>query len=482
MLLSQKLAGFGKGDADQLRKAMGKKQKAVLDKMKDRFMEGALAGGYPADKLEKIWSDWESFAEYAFNKSHSTCYAFVAFQTAYLKAHYPAEYMAAVLTHNLGSIDKITFFMEECRRMHIPVLGPDVNESRFDFSVNARGQIRFGLGAVKGVGEAAVQAIVEERDANGPFSDIFDLAARVSQRSVNKRTLESLVRAGALDSFGSFHRAQYLTADNGNATGLDKVLRFAAGQNEARQRNQQSLFDDAPAGAAEPLPDLPSVEPWPVLEKLRHEKDVIGFYVSGHPLDLFRYELKTFCTHAVRDIADEQVWKKLSHKGPFTFAGMVTRVQHRTGKTGKRYALFTLEDLTGSVELALWNEKKYLEYEKYLKEELFLLVRAVTQTRFNSDTQYEISIQDLRLLSDAGQEMAKSVTLITPARAVNEQWLQRIGTLVKAHPGKIPVKITLRDEQLKSEVKTDSRKVRVDFNKELFEQLEAIEDLELRIN
>ncbi len=482
MLLSQKLAGFSKGDADVLRKAMGKKQRAVLDKMKDKFMQGALANGYPEDKLLKIWTDWEAFAEYAFNKSHSTCYAFVAFQTAYLKAHYPAEYMASVLTHNLSNIDKITFFMEECRRMKIPVLGPDVNESRFHFSVNPKGEIRFGLGAIKGVGEAAVQAIVEERQAGGPFANLFDLMARVSMRNVNKKTLEGLVKAGALDGFGEFHRAQYLAGETNGATGLDKVIRYASGVQDARNRNQQSLFDDAGHDVEEPLPALPAVEPWSVLEKLRHEKDVIGFYVSGHPLDLFRYELKTFCTHTVRDIADESQWRKLSQRGPFVFAGMVTRVNHRIGKTGKRFGIFTLEDLTGSIELPLWNEKKYLEFEKYLKEEMFLLVRAVTQTRFHSETEYEISIQDIRLLSQAGPELTRSVTLITPTRSVNDQWLQRIGALVRAHPGTIPLRITLRDDQLRAEVKAGSRKLRVHFDKDLFEELEAIDDLELRIN
>ena len=480
MLLSQKLAGFTKGEADVLRKAMGKKQKDVLDKMKNRFMEGASAKGHAEQKLQKVWTDWEAFAYYAFNKSHSTCYANVAFQTAFLKANYPAEYMASVLTHNLNNIDKITFFMEECRRMNIPVLGPDINESLADFSVNKKGQIRFGMSAIKGVGEGAVQAIVEERNANGAFSHVFDLLKRVNQRSVNKKTLEGLVKGGAFDCFAGIHRAQYLTADGkDNSTGLDKAVRFAAAFQDAEQRNQQSLFGGGNS-AVLPLPKLPDAEPWHALEKLRHEKEAIGFYVSGHPLDLFHYELKHFCSQ-VKDINDRETWSKLT-KRSFSFAGIVTKAEHKLSRNGKRYGVIALEDFTGSVEISVWNEKKYMEYEKYMKENVFLYIKAITQLRYNSADQYELSVLELRLLADIGNEMAKSITLLTAAEDVNDKWIELVMNLVKSYPGKIPLKFVLCDAERKSIGEMTSRKFRVTFDKHLFEELENRLGVEYKVN
>jgi DNA polymerase-3 subunit alpha len=483
MLLSQKLAGFTKGDADVLRKAMGKKQISVLNKMKDQFFGGAQKNGHPKDKLEKIWTDWESFAQYAFNKSHSTCYAYVAFQTAYLKAHYPAEYMAAVLTHNLNNIDKITFFMEECRRMNLPVLGPDINESYFNFAVNDKGEIRFGMGAVKGVGEAAAVAIIEDRDAGGHFKSIFDLLRRVNMRSVNKKSLESLVKAGAFDCFKDVHRAQYLALDpKDNGTGLDKAVRFANAFQDAENRNQQSLFG-AHVDEKIPEPQLPVVEPWDSLVKLHHEKDVIGFYISGHPLDLFKYEIKCFCTEQIKNLKDQEQLKKWSaKKRDFSFAGIITQANHRVSKTGKRFGTFIIEDLTGSMDIALFHEKKYIEYEKYLKENMFLFIKATAQLRYGSTDQYELLIQDIRLLSEVGNEMAKSITLITSTKEVNESWVDKIMGMVNSHPGKIPLKISFRDDDSKSIVEGNSNKIRLSFDKQLFDTLENTEGIEYKIN
>lgn len=481
MLLSQKLAGFTKGDADVLRKAMGKKQKEVLDKMKSKFMDGAQAKGHPAEKLEKIWTDWEAFAMYAFNKSHSTCYAMVAFQTAYLKAHYPAEYMAAVLTHNLSNIDKITFFMEECRRMGVPVLGPEINESYFSFAVNDKAQIRFGLGAVKGVGEAAAVAIIDERDLNGHFHSIFDLLKRVNMRAVNKKSLESLVKAGAFDCFTDTHRAQYLGADKDGSTGIDKAVRFANAFQDAQHRNQQSLFGEA-ATLDMPDPKLPELEVWPILEKLHHEKEVIGFYISGHPLDLFKYEIKNFCNSSVRELKEQEQLQRLSKRKEITFAGIVTQANHRISKTGKRFGTFLIEDFTGSVDIALFNEKKYLEYEKYLKESMFLFIRAIAQLRYQSSDQFELQIQEIKLLTDIGNEMAKSITLISNTNTITENWIGQVMGMINSHPGKIPLKVTLRDDDLKSVVEGSSKKIRVNFDKQLFDTLEATEGVEYKIN
>ncbi|HRO71427.1 MAG TPA: DNA polymerase III subunit alpha, partial [Chitinophagaceae bacterium] len=292
MLLAQKLAGFSKGDADVLRKAMGKKQKAVLDKMKAQFIEGATARSLPAETLEKIWSDWEAFAQYAFNKSHSTCYAFVAYQTAYLKAHYPAEYMAAVL-NNAGSIDKITFFMEECKRMGLKVLGPDINESLKGFAVNRSGEIRFGLGGLKGVGEAAVESIIAERKKGGAYSDIFNFIKRINQRTVNKKTLESLAYAGGFDCFTQHHRAQYFCVPEGEtANGLERIIKYGQIISSQNANTANTLFGDLPVSMEIPPPRLPDCAPWPLVTQLENEKEVTGMFLSGHPLDHYRFEMK----------------------------------------------------------------------------------------------------------------------------------------------------------------------------------------------
>ena len=294
MLLAQKIGNFSKGDADVLRKAMGKKNKSVLDKMKSQFMEGAKSNGHPANKLEKVWSDWESFAQYAFNKSHSTCYAFVAYQTAYLKAHYPSEYMAAVL-NNAGNIEKITFFMEECKRMGLKVLGPDINESLKGFAVNKKGEIRFGLGGLKGVGEAAIDSIIEEKTKNGPFLEVFDFIKRVNQRTVNKKTLESLVYAGAFDCFGDMHRARYFqTVAGENINVLEKIIRFGNIYQSQTTQATNTLFGELPMVMEIQAPKIPDCMPWSLTEQLEHEKDVTGIFLSGHPLDHHTFEIKHY--------------------------------------------------------------------------------------------------------------------------------------------------------------------------------------------
>ncbi|HEX8333047.1 MAG TPA: DNA polymerase III subunit alpha, partial [Segetibacter sp.] len=292
MLLSQKIAGFSKGNADVLRKAMGKKDRKTLDKMKDTFIKGASEKGHPIEALEKIWTDWESFAQYAFNKSHSTCYALVAYQTAYLKAHYPSEYMAAVLNH-AGSIDKITFFMEECKRMGLKVLGPDINESQKGFAVNMKGEIRFGMMGLKGVGENAIECILEERKKKGPYKSIFDLVKRVNLRAASKKSLESLAYSGAFDCFKEYHRAQYFINKETNVCGLDIIINFGNKYQAQAQNQSNSLFGDM-ISLDIPTPQLPKVEQWTLTELLDHEKDVTGIFMSGHPLDHFKFELKHY--------------------------------------------------------------------------------------------------------------------------------------------------------------------------------------------
>src|SRR6056297_4302396 len=351
MLLSQKLAGFSKGDADVLRKAMGKKIFAVLQKMKPQFLEGAAANGHPTEVLEKIWKDWEAFAAYAFNKSHSTCYAYIAYQTAYLKAHYPAEYMAAVLSNNMNDIKQVTFFMEECKRMGLEVLGPDVNESYYKFAVNKDNAVRFGMGAIKGVGRSAVETIVENRKEEGPYKSIFDLAKRVDFRAANKKAFENLALAGGFDSFGDTHRAQYFHNDGDGITFLEKVVKYAAKFQENENSAQVSLFGDT-SEVQIPEPVVPPCEGWGTMEKLRREKEVVGIYISGHPLD----DLKN------------AVNKELS------FGGVISDVQHRTTKTGQGWATFIVEDYSSSYEFRLFKEE-YLKYRHFLVPNSFIYAK-----------------------------------------------------------------------------------------------------------
>jgi DNA polymerase-3 subunit alpha len=301
MMLAQKIANFSKGDADVLRKAMGKKDRKTLDKMKNKFIEGAATNGHPKKELEKIWTDWEAFAQYAFNKSHSTCYAFVAYQTAYLKAHYPAEYMAAVLNH-ANAIEKLTFFMEECKRMGLKVLGPDVNESQKGFAVNAAGEIRFGLGGMKGVGDAALESMIAERNQNGAFKDPFDFMKRINQRTVNKKTLESLVYAGAFDGFPQLHRAQYICVAEGETqTGLEKLIKFSNIFQSQSTNNTNTLFGDLPAVMDIKAPQILPCPQWSLTEQLDKEKEVTGIYLSGHPLDHYKFEFKHYGIISVQD-------------------------------------------------------------------------------------------------------------------------------------------------------------------------------------
>lgn len=356
MLLSQKLGGFSKGDADVLRKAMGKKQKAVLDKMKGQFVAGAVAKGHDPKILEKIWTDWEAFAQYAFNKSHSVCYAFVAYQTAYLKAHYPAEYMAAVL-NNAGSIDKIRFFMEECQRMELPVLGPDVNESLKGFAVPTTNTIRFGMNAVKGVGEAAVEDIIREREENGAYLSVHDFVCRINQKTVNKKTLESLVLAGALDGFKELHRAQYFHRPAIDPeSGLDRLVKFGNQVQGSKSVAANSLFGEVAMPDVKP-PAIPECEPWNLSELLEKEKEVVGIYISAHPLDGFKFEMEHY---GFLPIAELENYKGKQVK----LAGFVSDAAHMVTKKGSKFGKFIINDYSGNFEITMW-ENNYVQWGNF---------------------------------------------------------------------------------------------------------------------
>lgn len=427
MLLSQKLAGFSKGDADVLRKAMGKKQKSVLDKMKAQFITGATAKGHPEDKLNKIWTDWEAFAQYAFNKSHSTCYAFVAYQTAYLKAHYPEEYMAAVL-NNQNAIDKIKFMMEECQRMGLMVLGPDVNESMKGFSVPKKGVIRFGLNAIKGVGEAAVEQIVEERETNGNFANIFDFIKRINQRMVNKRTLESLVLAGAFDDFKELHRAQYFYAPPTDPiTGLERLVRFGNQYQASKTMTQNSLFGSAEMPEVKP-PQIPDCETWTLAELLNREKEVVGIYISANPLDNFSFEMKHYGFTPIADIS-KYPDKKIR------IAGFVTEAVHLTSKEGKRYAKMVLNDYTGSIALSIWSEQ-FVKFGNYVQNGQKLMLQGTyTGRRFKPEIK-EFQIQNVLLLEEVKKQLTKRINLTLPLKAINGSFISQWAVNIKNYPGK----------------------------------------------
>ena len=445
MLLSQKLAGFSKGDADVLRKAMGKKQKYILDKMKVQFVEGAKAKGHSADKLEKVWTDWEAFAQYAFNKSHSTCYAFVAYQTAYLKAHYPSEYMAAVLNH-AGSIDKITFFMEECKRMGLKVLGPDINESQNGFAVNKKGEIRFGFSGLKGVGENAIENIIEERNKHGHYTSVYDLAKRVNQRAVNKKSLESLVYSGAFDCFKDITRAQYFYQAPGDSQGLEKILKFGNIFQAQSANASNTLFGDLQMPDIVP-PKLSICEPWPLAVQLDYEKEVTGMYMSGHPLDNYKFEMKHY---NITPLADYIEFKAAvnTHPNPakqFRVAGLVIDAQHRLTKTGKNFGILTIEDYSGKSEFMLWSED-YVRYTNYLDKGMIVLVEGGFRPRYNSE-QYEFRLAKIHLLDTVKTMLTKQVVIDIQPQFVDNNFVSFIEKNIKANPGKSSIKFNIADDR-----------------------------------
>jgi DNA polymerase-3 subunit alpha len=477
MLLSQKLAGFTKGDADTLRKAMGKKQKEVLDKMKSKFVEGCLANNHDPEACEKIWTDWEAFASYAFNKSHSTCYAFVAFQTAYLKAHYPAEFMAAVLTHNLSNIDKVTFFMEECRRMGVPVLGPDLNESIHNFSVNDRGEIRFGMGAIKGVGEAAVQCIVEERN-NGPYKSIFDLVRRVSLRAANKKTFENLAYGGAFDSLPNMHRAHYFSIEKDGGTFLEKIIRYGNSYQESKNSSQHSLFGES-TGTEVPEPAIPAIPPWESLQRLKFERDVIGFYVSGHPLDMYRLEMNELIKYRIKDLKETE-----KNKGKeMAIGAMITQVNHRISKNGKPFGSFTIEDYDDAFELVLFGED-YLKFKIWLNPGEFLHIRGKLQDRFNQPGNTEFKISNIQLLSELREKLLKNLTLKIAIDKIDDVWINNLTDTINhdaanSTNGSCVLKIKIYDPvDDKISVDLPSKKFRINPHNEMIDNLQKLAELE----
>lgn len=473
MLLSQKLAGFTKGQADTLRKAMGKKLIQVLDGLKEAFIKGAVERGHDATILEKVWTDWEAFASYAFNKSHSTCYAYVAFQTGYLKAHYPAEYMSSLLTHNQSNIEKITFFMEECKRMGLPVLGPDVNESSLNFSVNGKGQIRFGLMAIKGVGEAAVQEIIDVRKQSGPFTSIFDLTSKVNLRTVNKKSIENMAIAGAFDCFKEIHRAQYFFPENSDEPNLiEKSIRYANTAAANSLANQQSLFGGV-SSVQLAEPSIQPCEPWSLMEKLRKEKEVIGMYLSGHPLDDFNIEMTYFNITPIQKV-DELKGKEMN------IAGIVTDVFEKMGKNNKPYANFTLEDYSGNIRITMWSEE-YLKFKHLITTGQILFLKGSSRPRFQSTDQFEYKPTQIMLLAEVREKMLQKVTLTVKSTTIRNGFNETFKTLLEQYKGSALVKFYIIDEELGVAVLASSRKYRINLENDLVKKLEEM-GIEYKLN
>ncbi len=455
MLLSQKLADFSKGDADVLRKAMGKKQKDVLDKMKPKFIGQAVEKGHDAVKLEKIWKDWEAFAEYAFNKSHSTCYAWIAYQTAYLKANYPAEYMAAVLSNNMSDIKQVSFFMEECKRMGLEVLGPDVNESFYKFTVNENYAVRFGIGAVKGVGMGAVQTIVDNRK-DAKYKSIFDLAKRIDLRAANKKAFENLALAGGFDSFADTKRSQYFHDEGDGITFLEKAIRYGSKFQENENSAQVSLFGEASdVQIAEPI--VPPCEDWSTMEKLAKEKEVVGIYISGHPLDDYKFEMQYFCNaklEALKNL-DQHVNKNLA------FGGIITNVQHRTAKNGKGWASFMLEGYDESYEFRIFGEE-YLKFRHFLIQNNFTFMRVLVKEGWaDKETgkkgEPRLQFQLVQYLQDVLPTFAKKLIIHFNIKELHTETITRLSELFQLNKGDHQVAFEVMEvEKVKRQVEIDA--------------------------
>ncbi|PRX57532.1 DNA polymerase III subunit alpha [Flagellimonas meridianipacifica] len=480
MRLSQKIAGFSKGDADVLRKAMGKKIFALLQKLKPQFLDGGEKNGHPRDILEKIWKDWEAFASYAFNKSHSTCYAFIAYQTAYLKAHYPAEYMAAVLSNNMNDIKQVTFFMEECKRMGLEVLGPDVNESYYKFAVNKNNAIRFGMGAIKGVGRSAVETIVEDRKQNGPYRSVFDLAKRVDLRAANKKSFENLALAGGFDSFGDTHRAQYFHHDGDGISFLEKAVKYGAKYQENQNSSQVSLFGEA-SEVQIPEPVVPPCDDWGTMEKLRREKEVVGIYISGHPLDDFKKEITAFCNSVVS--AFNQLEDFVNRE--LTVAGVITDVQHRVSKNGKGWAAFTLEDYTDSFEFRIFGED-YLKFRHFLMINSFVHLKIfIREGWVNRETGKKgdprMQFNDFKQLQDVMDSYAKKLTIKLDIDRLQEKRIMALKDTLRSFKGDLPLNFVVYEMQDEIKLNLSSRKQKIKISSELLNVLEE-NDIYYKIN
>ena len=479
MLLSRHLANFTRGESDALRKAMGKKKKAIVDQMKPKFLAQGKANGHDPEVLEKIWGDWEKFASYAFNKSHATCYSWVAYQTAYLKAHYPAEFMAALMTRRFSQITEITKLMEECKALKISTLGPDVNESQMGFGVNKKGEIRFGLSAIKGMGTGAAMAIVNEREKNGAYKSIFDFAERIDLSNVNRKAFESLAYSGGFDSFG-LQREEYFGVNSKGVTFLDSLVRYAQLFQQEKAQMQNSLFggDDA-VEIAQPV--VPKTDRWPSIEKLNKERELVGIYLSAHPLDEYSVILNNLCNTHIEEIGRGADMEQLSKREEITFGGIITAVNERfSQKTGKPFGFVTIEDFEGSGELALFGDD-WARWNGLMKENYTIFVTAKCQPRYRNSNLYELKVQNVEQLYDVKAHRLERFTISVDASSVNDQTVSDLVTLVEQNEGSTQLYIELHTAE-QSSVTLHCRNKGVNVDRALLDFIANEENMSYKIN
>ena len=477
MLLSRQLADFTRGESDALRKAMGKKKKAIVDAMKPKFIEGGKKNGHDPKVLEKIWGDWEKFASYAFNKSHATCYSWVSYQTAYLKAHYPAEYMAAVMSRNLDNINEITKLMDECRAMGIPTLGPDVNESRGKFSANKKGEIRFGISAIKGVGGAAAEAIINEREKNGPYKDIFDFIHRINLSSCNRKCMESLVLSGGFDGFGTMKREDFFAKNAKGETFIDTLMRYGQLYQTEMAEMRNSLFGDENAVEIATPPILKG-EPWSDIERLNKERELVGIYLSAHPLDEYKVILDNLCNTPCQEIDDTQ---KLATREDIVIGGIVTGIRQKYTKTGKPCGFVTLEDFDGSGVLALFGED-WGRFAGMFQEGASVYIVAKLQQRFRDSTLYDLKVQDVKYMQTVKDETLRKITISIDASKLDAQMVQELNELIAETPGKTSLYFQLLDSRSKKHVLLKSKSRTIDIRSRLINYIDQNEALDYKIN
>lgn len=478
MLLSRQLADFTRGESDALRKAMGKKKKAIVDAMKPKFIEGGKKNGHDPKVLEKIWGDWEKFASYAFNKSHATCYSWVAYQTAYLKAHYPAEFMAGNMSRCLNDITKITKLMSECQAMNIPCLGPDVNESEQKFSANKKGEVRFGLSAIKGMGEAAATNIIAERHKNGQYKDIFDFVQRVNLSAVNRKAMESLALSGGFDSFG-IRREQYFAPNAKGDTFVETLLRYGQVYQSEQSSMQNSLFGDM-GGVEIHTPPVPECEQWSTMELLKRERELVGIYLSAHPLDDYAVVLNHMCNLHCPQIGREMDKKAFASIEELTFGGIVTSVSQRWTKTNKPFGIVTIEDFEGQGELALFGED-WTKWQSMLQEEYHIYITAQCVQRFrNNPDAYDMVIKKIEFLSDVKEKSIEKFTVYMDATMFNDAQLTDLETTLKNSTGNVPLYINIHDAKNNTNVQLYSRNITVDVNKKLLTSLDEMAEQGVR--
>ena len=478
MLLSRLLANFTRGESDTLRKAMGKKLKDKLDELKPKFINGGKSNGHDEKVLEKIWADWEKFASYAFNKSHATCYSWVAYQTAYLKANYPPQYMAGAMSRNLDKITEITKLMQECKNMDINVLGPDVNESRRKFSVNKNGDVRFGLCAIKGVGESAVQCIIEEREANGPFKNIFDFVERVNLTACNRKNIECLAYAGAFDELpGGISREQYAGTNSKGDQFIEALIRYGNMYQNDKANATNSLFGETEM-AEIPKPEIPEGGTWSTLERLNRERELVGIYLSAHPLDEYSLILNEFCNTKASEMEDQQalVGRKV------TFGGVVSDPP-RTGftKKGSPYGVARIEDFSGTAELFFIGDE-WMKKQNYFIPGNFLYIKGSCQPRRWDPTKYDFTVSSIELMPEIKEGLVKSLTLTFDVMSLTDEIYTTIVDYAEHHPGKAKLIFKIKDYEHEFTLELASKSHDIEVTQEFIDYIKSTENIEYKFN